>query len=258
MPGPLDAIAWHLLADTAAPGDGTPADRLAHHVASLAARDSITQRRRFEDHLVDAGADPGYLGTIYDWLVDATAAHRSHSPFTDAETAAAVEDALQRFAQAPPAGSGRLLLDARLGGLPLLDLARDVAARLPTRSLRIRLAPAGPHASGRALLGTDEILLDPSLTGDALPIVWAHELGHVVDHVVGGPPVTKAAAERIADDLAAFMLRHRPERLDDLAPIARGMRHRHATHRPRPWGRLPDPSRDAYAALFRSAASGAA
>ncbi|HKS45540.1 MAG TPA: hypothetical protein VJT49_10580 [Amycolatopsis sp.] len=108
-----------------------------------------------------------------------------------------------------------LYVDPALAGLPLLDLARELAEHLGGRRhvLAVDLPPgtAGRHLP-RLL-----IEIDRHQAGDRLTEVWLHELSHALDFLPDER--TPEQAEDYAEELAGLLAEHQPASLDAAAAL---------------------------------------
>jgi hypothetical protein len=128
----------------------------------------------------------------------------------------------------PPKAEPGLYVDPALRGLPLLDLAYELAAELGGRHhvLSVDLPPgvAGRHTP-RLL-----IELDTHLTGARLDETWLHELGHAFDFNPDGR--TPEEREDYAEELGARLADHRPASLQEVAVLCQ-LTHKAVTARAR-------------------------
>jgi hypothetical protein len=130
--------------------------------------------------------------------------------------------ALIKAAQDDQGAIGRLHISwSLLDLLPLIPLARDIAFEFKGLSVRkvdsARITPARGVATPGGLTDRAVVLLSDDLSPTELPLVWAHELGHLLDFRPW--VVAHDRSEAFADDLAWRLLEHEPITMAQAAPL---------------------------------------
>lgn len=130
-----------------------------------------------------------------------------------------------------------------LAGLPLVELAHDLATHLPG-GLVVRTAPL-VELLGLAAKGDTAtpavILLAEGCDDHTRAMAWAHELAHMLDPDMGGRRVAVAGKEAFAEELALVLLDQEPTTVAAAVPLVARIEAQMRTLRRRwpPQGDLP-------------------
>lgn len=206
----LDRIKWPAVYAQITAGRGAQHSERVHpaHRAAVNLAVAVLTRREAVKWALAANTPAGTLITdldaVTDWLCStAHLVHRYASHVTSPESVTAPRE------QAEP---GRLRVDERLTGLPLLPLARDLAVRTGGLIIEARQLPLSHGYFNRE---TRLIALDPGKP--ELALTFAHELSHVLDPDQSAGDADQA--ERFAEALASLLLAHLPETVATAEPL---------------------------------------